>query len=290
MDREPWTYRVSAQEARREGRVSGEAAPGDKAASWTRAATLTLEACAPATDATSPSFSACARRRDGTVAGFDSSGGLADFRIAREPIHFPTGCFRGAVALPAGTTAADVVSLAIRAHTRPLRDKAETAAGAGQRCCAPRPRQPALPPQRLTMSRTGPCCSGAATPRSRGEGPAYRDTRTRKGGESMNESRSSLAREVAAEFLGTFVLIVFGIGGGGAGGPERRQPRRLPLDQHRLGPRGHDGASTRPAGVSGAHLNPAVTLAAGRAPRLPLAQGAALCRGAGRGRLRRVRA
>ena len=60
---------------------------------------LTLEACAPATDAVL-SFSVRARRRDRTVADYYSSGGLANFRIAREPIHFPTGCFRGAVALP----------------------------------------------------------------------------------------------------------------------------------------------------------------------------------------------
>ncbi len=124
MDREPWTYRVSAQEARREGRVKGEAAPG-KGRIVDPRRYLTLEACAPATDAVL-SFSVRARRRDGTVADYDSSGGLANFRIAREPIHFPTGCFRGAVALPPGATAADVVSLAIRAHTRPPRDKGET--------------------------------------------------------------------------------------------------------------------------------------------------------------------
>lgn len=115
MDREPWTYRVSAQEVRREGRVSARARPGDKRIPDPRRF-ATLEACAPARDATL-AFEIGVRGRDG-VRWFASDGGRPEFRIARSAIHFPTGCFRGAVALPEGTTARDLVGLRLRAFTR----------------------------------------------------------------------------------------------------------------------------------------------------------------------------
>jgi hypothetical protein len=130
MDRDPWTYRVSAQEVRREGRVSARARPGDKRIPDPRRF-ATLEACAPAQDATL-AFEVGLRGRDG-LRWFASDGGRPDFRIARSAIHFPTGCFRGAVALPEGTTAADVAGLRVRAFTRrPGKDEAPLPKGAGQ--------------------------------------------------------------------------------------------------------------------------------------------------------------
>ncbi len=50
---------------------------------------------------------------------FDSTYGVKEFRISRSPDNFPNSCFRGSVALPLGTTAAEVVSLQVRAHARP---------------------------------------------------------------------------------------------------------------------------------------------------------------------------
>jgi hypothetical protein len=121
MDAEPWTYRVSAEEARREGRVDEAAQPGARRVPDPRRF-ATLEACAPAQDAVI-AFELAVRTGTG-VRWYASDGGREDFRIARSDIHFPNGCFRGAVALPAGTDAAAIVALRVRAHTRPPRDGA----------------------------------------------------------------------------------------------------------------------------------------------------------------------
>jgi hypothetical protein len=130
MDRDPWTYRVSAQEVRREGRVSAHPKAGDKRIQDPRRY-ATLEACAPAEDAT-VAFE-IGVRGSGGVRWFASDGGRAEFRIARSAIHFPTGCFRGAVALPSGTAAADLAALRVRAFTRrPGPDEAPLAPGSGR--------------------------------------------------------------------------------------------------------------------------------------------------------------
>ncbi len=129
MDAHPWTYQVSVREVRREGRVQQDARPGDKTIPDPRRF-ATLEACAPARDATL-AFAVGVRSAEGTRF-FDSDAGGKDFRISRRPHEFPTGCFRGAVALPAGVTAADLVGLRFRAYTRaPGRDEAALPAGAG---------------------------------------------------------------------------------------------------------------------------------------------------------------
>jgi hypothetical protein len=116
MDAHPWTYRVSAQEVRREGRVAKDPAPGSqKIADPRRYATL--EACARAEDATL-AFALGVRGGGGEIRWFESDAGGPRYRIAREPHNFPNGCFRGAVALPKGVTASDLVSLSLRAHPR----------------------------------------------------------------------------------------------------------------------------------------------------------------------------
>jgi hypothetical protein len=120
MDAYPWTYRVSSEEARREGRVDGEARPGSGKVPDPRRFAY-LEACAETRD-TVLAFGVGLLGRDGSVEWRDSDADLPSFRIARSPDNFPNGCFRGAVALPPGTTAGDVKALRLRACTRPPRN------------------------------------------------------------------------------------------------------------------------------------------------------------------------
>jgi hypothetical protein len=130
MDAEPWTYRVSAQEARREGRVDEAAPRADKKIADPRRY-ATLEACAPGENA-AVAFEIGVRSPDG-IRWYASDGGEPAFRIERAPIHFPTGCFRGAVALPAGVGADDVRALRVRAFTRRVREgQAPVPAGAAR--------------------------------------------------------------------------------------------------------------------------------------------------------------
>lgn len=117
MDAHPWSYAASVREARREGRVDAAARPGDRKIPDPRRF-ATLEACAPAEDATL-AFSLEVRLAGGATRWFDSDGGLPGFRIARDATHFPNGCFRGAVALPEGVAAEDLRTLRLRAFTRP---------------------------------------------------------------------------------------------------------------------------------------------------------------------------
>lgn len=116
MDAAPWTYAVSAREARREGHIHEGARPGSTRLPDPRRF-ATLEACAETRDATI-AFSLGLRNRNGTLRWFDSDGGLPAFRIGRRATEFPNGCFRGAVALPAGTAAEAVAALRFRAFTR----------------------------------------------------------------------------------------------------------------------------------------------------------------------------
>jgi hypothetical protein len=116
MDANPWTYRVSSEEARREGRVSEEARPGGKRIPDPRRFAY-LEACAETED-TTLAFAVGMAGPDGATAWHASDGGLPGFRIARSPDHFPNGCFRGAVALPSGTTAERIRGLRVRAFMR----------------------------------------------------------------------------------------------------------------------------------------------------------------------------
>jgi hypothetical protein len=130
MDAFPWTYQVSVREARREGRVDERARPGYRKIPDPRRF-ATVEACAPAQDATL-AFSVGVRDRHGELRWFDSDLSLKNFRIARRPHEFPTGCFRGAIALPADVSADAIVGLRFRAFTRTAgKDETPLPKGAG---------------------------------------------------------------------------------------------------------------------------------------------------------------
>jgi hypothetical protein len=119
MDAHPWTYQVSAAEVRREGRVRRGAPPGSRRIPDPRRFAY-VEACADMKDA-ALAFAVGVRGRGGTRWLWSDGGSLA-WRIARNPDHFPNGCFRGAVALPDGAGAGDVAGLRFRSYARPRRD------------------------------------------------------------------------------------------------------------------------------------------------------------------------
>jgi hypothetical protein len=117
MDANPWTYRVSAEEAMREGRVDESAKPGSRQLPDPRRF-LYLEACAETVDA-ALTFGVGVENQ-GATDWYDSDGGQKEFRIIRRPDQFPNGCFRGAVALPAGLDDGRIRALRFRAFTRVL--------------------------------------------------------------------------------------------------------------------------------------------------------------------------
>jgi hypothetical protein len=121
MDAHPWTYRVMAEEVRREGRVDRSAAPASGKIPDPRRFVF-LEACAEVHDATL-AFD-LGVRHEGARRWVASDAADARFRVAR------SGCFRAAAALPHPATAADVQAIRLRAHTRPPR-KGEAALPAG---------------------------------------------------------------------------------------------------------------------------------------------------------------
>lgn len=137
MDANPWTYRVAAEEVRREGRVSADARPGEKRIPDPRRFAY-LEACAPSVEATLTfalglAGAATTGAADDALRWFPSDGGEPRYRIARSSSTFPNGCFRGAVALPEGTTAAQIRGLRLWAHTRdPEKDESPPPPGTGR--------------------------------------------------------------------------------------------------------------------------------------------------------------
>jgi hypothetical protein len=115
MDANPWTYRLSAEEARREGRIAPAARPGSgKIADPRRYAYL--EACAEEEDA-ALSFGVEITGPGGERRWVESDGGLARFRVQR------AGCFQAAVALPPGAGEESVSALRVRADTRPPQER-----------------------------------------------------------------------------------------------------------------------------------------------------------------------
>lgn len=120
MDEHPWTYTVTALEARREGRVRNSPKPGSKRIFDPRRYAV-LEACAAPEDSAFATFTFALGVADGRggTRFFDSTGRVPEFKISRSPDNFPNGCFRGAVALPDGARANDVKQIQMRAHSRP---------------------------------------------------------------------------------------------------------------------------------------------------------------------------
>ncbi|HEY2946349.1 MAG TPA: hypothetical protein VGN09_28210 [Vicinamibacteria bacterium] len=124
MDAHPWTYRVSAQEARREGRVAEDARPGSGRIPDPRRF-VTLEACGEVQDA-ALSFAVGASGPGDETRWYESDGGQPKFRVAR------SGCFRSAVALPP-EEAGRLVAIRLRAHTRlPQEGETPLPPGAGR--------------------------------------------------------------------------------------------------------------------------------------------------------------
>jgi len=133
MDANPWTYRVSSEEARREGRVSEGARPGTKKIPDPRRFAY-LEACAETEDV-AITFAVGVAGPGGATAWHASDGARAGFRIERSPDHFPNGCFRGAVALPKDTQPDGIRGLRVRAFTRrPRKGEPPLPRGSGHAC------------------------------------------------------------------------------------------------------------------------------------------------------------
>ena len=90
-----------------------------------------VEACAETRDATL-AFGVGVARADGAIRWHDSDAGFPKYRIARSADHFPNGCFRGTVPLPAPATSDRLKALRLRAFTRlPRNGEAALPRGSG---------------------------------------------------------------------------------------------------------------------------------------------------------------
>jgi hypothetical protein len=122
MDAHPWLYRISAEEALREGRVDDASKPGSGKVPDPRRFVY-VEACGQTENATI-AFDAGFADRGGLMTWASSDGGLANSRVAlggrRQWIERPGGCFRAAVAAP--SAAGPVSALRWRAYARPPRE------------------------------------------------------------------------------------------------------------------------------------------------------------------------
>ncbi len=107
MDARPWTYDVSAREVRREGRVSSAVKPRRKRIP-DPARFVAIEACGGIEAAR---VALDVELDDGRRLTSDARS--PEFRIAR------SGCFRGAIALPAGAGLPAVRAVRVRAHAGP---------------------------------------------------------------------------------------------------------------------------------------------------------------------------
>ena len=119
MDAHPWTHVIASKEMMREKKVAENAAAGSGIIPDPRRFVF-VEACTDLQNA-AVAFSVRARDAAGEPRWFDSDRGLPQFRIVR------TGCFRGAVPLPAGASAPDAVRF--KAYTLPPRNNTPPPSG-----------------------------------------------------------------------------------------------------------------------------------------------------------------
>ena len=101
MDTHPWTHELASKEMVREKKLREDAAAGSGAIPDPRRFVF-VEACTELANA-AVAFAVRARDASGQITWFDSDRGLPQFRIVR------SGCFRGAVPLPAGAGVPDAV-------------------------------------------------------------------------------------------------------------------------------------------------------------------------------------
>jgi len=114
MDRNPWIYTLAAKEMAREGKILEDAAAGSGKIPDARRFVY-VEACSELKNA-ALAFSVRVANGSGSSHWFDSDRGLPAFRIVR------TGCFRGAVPVPAGAGRPD--GIRFHAFTLPPREGA----------------------------------------------------------------------------------------------------------------------------------------------------------------------
>jgi hypothetical protein len=111
MDRHAWSYGVAAEEMRREGKIVDGAAAGAGRIPDPRRFVF-VEAC---TELENAAVAFAVRVVEGgTPRWYDSDRGLREFRVAR------SGCFRGAVPVPAAAGAPDAVRF--RAYSLPPKE------------------------------------------------------------------------------------------------------------------------------------------------------------------------
>jgi hypothetical protein len=119
MDANPWTHVLASKEMVREKKLSETATPGSGIIPDPRRFVF-VEACTELRNA-AVAFAIRAKDPSGEVRWFESDRGLPQFRIVR------TGCFRGAVPLPAG--AGEPEAVRFKAHSLPPRANAPPPAG-----------------------------------------------------------------------------------------------------------------------------------------------------------------
>jgi hypothetical protein len=106
MDRHPWSYALTAEEMKREGKIADDAAPNSGKIPDLRRYVF-IEACGEVGNA------ALAFAVDVHGQWVASDRGVRQFRIVRD------GCFRAAIPLPPGAQAKDVHALRAMAYARP---------------------------------------------------------------------------------------------------------------------------------------------------------------------------
>jgi hypothetical protein len=122
MDASPWTYEVTAREARREGRVVPSPDPGSKHIVDPRRYAV-VEACASPSDMPFATFTlAIGVARGDEAERFYPSDVDKAFRISRSSDNFPNGCFRGAMALPENVKASQITAVRVQSYLRAPRE------------------------------------------------------------------------------------------------------------------------------------------------------------------------